>query len=208
MSCPGRLVEALDDEAAAWRCGECDLDVGGFFDLDSADDGLLAACAVAQARDPENCTFLDSPLVATATVKLAVDTLGGHGLARFFAAPVDAATAPGYAKVVVRPMDLATVGRNLARGDYDGARGAARAVADVRAIWHACALYNDPDSPIGRCGRILHALWSDAFEPAVARGLALADKHLLMRHDGALKAEKRAADEKLARAQARAVAAA
>mmetsp|Transcript_20014 Transcript_20014/g.59628 ORF Transcript_20014/g.59628 Transcript_20014/m.59628 type:complete len:585 (-) Transcript_20014:20-1774(-) len=184
-----RLIEdAAYDRDGPWRCGECDFDVGGYFGEDDADDALLAACAAAQAQEPAACAFPDSHIVAEARLRTALKALGRHGFHHFFAYGVDPAAAPGYKEVVARPMDLGQVALRLAKGAYEGPEGPARAVCDVRAVFHACAVYNAPGSSIARAGATLRKLWA-ALEPQVARGCPPEARKALQRQAGSLVGE-------------------
>ena len=187
-----RLLQ--DEDGALWRCGECDFDVGGYFAQDEGDDGALAACAAAQAARPASGDFCKAPVVAEARVRAALTTLAAHAFHRFFAEPVEGARLEGYTHIVRRPMDFGTIAKNADEGAYAGPDGAARAICDFRAVFHACAMYNKGGSPIARAGNALRALWA-ALEGGVAAGVDGDTAKLLARQAGSLDAEKADAEK-------------
>ena len=113
-----------------------------------------------------------------------------HAFRKYFAEPVPSRNLAGYEHVVARPMDLGTIEKRLKSGAYAGSTGAARAVSDIRAVWHACALYNEPRSPIYRAGTILDGIWTGCHEKAIASTLKEEHFNLLERQAGALARER------------------
>lgn len=96
---------------------------------------------------------------AAAVLQATRAALGAN--AWIFDAPVDGAKVPDYYTVVKDPMDMGTVKRNLESGAYGDATAF---LADLRLVWHNCAVYNGPDSDVGRLGARTEA----AFERAAA----------------------------------------
>lgn len=177
------------EEDSCWRCGECDFDWGRYFGPDLSNDRYVAARAVAQAlkrtRDDAAC--------AEARVFLFLDAVRDHAFRKYFCEPVPGHLLAGYEEVVARPMDLGTIEKRLNGGAYAGLGGAARAVCDVRAVFHACALYNQPNSPIARAGVILNGVWAGCHEAAIAATLRQEHADLLARQAGALLRERQQA---------------
>ena len=116
-----------------------------------------------------------------------------HAFRKYFCEPVPSHLLAGYEEVVARPMDLGTIEKRLKGGAYAGLGGAARAVCDVRAVFHACALYNQPNSPIARAGVILNGVWAGCHEAAIAATLRQEHADLLARQAGALLRERQQA---------------
>ena len=62
-------------------------------------------------------------------------------------------------------------------------------------MWHACALYNEPRSPIYRAGTILDGIWTACHEAGIASTLKEEHFHLLERQAGALAREREQAPQ-------------
>ena len=179
------------EEEKNWRCGECDFDWGRYFSPDLQDDRYKAARAACQALSRDK----DDAACAEVRVALFLDSVRTHAFRKYFAEPVPSRNLAGYEHVVARPMDLGTIEKRLKSGAYAGSTGAARAVSDVRAVWHACALYNEPRSPIYRAGTILDGIWTGCHEKAIASTLKEEHFNLLERQAGALAREREQAPQ-------------
>ncbi|XP_038221099.1 PH-interacting protein [Zerene cesonia] len=91
-----------------------------------------------------------------------VSELAAAADAEPFRQPVELSQAPDYPSVVTSPMDLGTVQRKLARGEYGGA---AEVAADVRLVFANSRLYNTNKrsriySMTVRLSSLFEALWA------------------------------------------------
>ena len=179
------------EEEKNWKCGECDFDWGRYFTPDLQDDRYKAAVAACRALSRDK----DDAACAEVRVALFLDSVRQHAFRKYFAEPVPSRNLAGYEHVVARPMDLGTIEKRLKSGAYAGSTGAARAVSDIRAVWHACALYNEPRSPIYRAGTILDGIWTRCHEKAIASTLKEEHFNLLERQAGALAREREQAPQ-------------
>ncbi|CEP08952.1 hypothetical protein [Parasitella parasitica] len=77
-----------------------------------------------------------------------------------FLAPVDvvALNIPDYVNIVKHPMDLATIERKLADGDYDEPE---QFEQDIRLMFNNCYLYNPPTLPVHKMGRDLEKVFDE-----------------------------------------------
>lgn len=77
-----------------------------------------------------------------------------------FLAPVDvvALNIPDYVNIVKHPMDLATIERKLAEGDYDEPE---QFEDDIRLMFNNCYLYNPPNLPVHKMGRELEKVFDE-----------------------------------------------
>jgi hypothetical protein len=99
-----------------------------------------------------------------------VDAILANPLADPFAAPVSERTAPGYTKVVKRPMDFSTIKFNLEKGSYSTALQVAE---DVSLIFQNCRAYNPAGDEIRALGcqveAIIRKMWANAELPVPKR---------------------------------------
>ena len=86
-----------------------------------------------------------------------------HPLADPFAAPVSERAAPGYSKVVKRPMDFSTIKYNLEKGSYQSALQVAE---DVSLIFQNCRAYNPAGDEVRATGTMVEAMIRSKWENA------------------------------------------
>lgn len=107
-----------------------------------------------------------------------------------FLAPVDvvALNIPDYVNIVKHPMDLATIERKLAEGDYDEPE---QFEQDIRLMFNNCYLYNPPTLPVHKMGRELERVFDEkwAQKPATRSPSPVLDEageddeEIINRHD-------------------------
>mmetsp|Transcript_23558 Transcript_23558/g.33822 ORF Transcript_23558/g.33822 Transcript_23558/m.33822 type:complete len:804 (+) Transcript_23558:122-2533(+) len=84
-----------------------------------------------------------------------------------FAKPVSDAEAPGYSKVVKRPMDFRTIKDKVDRGEYgDGSAMVKGLYSDILLVMDNCALYNQEDSDVSKEAARILALLPETFASA------------------------------------------
>ena len=92
-----------------------------------------------------------------------IDSVVAHPLADPFAAPVNERSAPGYSKVVKRPMDFSTIKYNLEKGSYQSALQVAE---DISLIFQNCRAYNPAGDEIRAMGTMVEAMIRSKWENA------------------------------------------
>ena len=92
-----------------------------------------------------------------------IDGVLEHPLADPFAAPVSERAAPGYSKVVKRPMDFSTIKYNLEKGSYQSALQVAE---DVSLIFQNCRAYNPAGDEVRATGTMVEAMIRSKWENA------------------------------------------
>jgi len=76
--------------------------------------------------------------------------LSGHEDSWPFLTPVNTKQFPTYKKIIKVPMDISTIRKKLNDGIYKGKDDFKE---DVEAIFKNCQVFNEDDSPVGKCGK-------------------------------------------------------
>ncbi|GAA5810926.1 hypothetical protein MFLAVUS_004354 [Mucor flavus] len=96
-----------------------------------------------------------------------------------FLQPVDvvALNIPDYVDIVKHPMDLATIERKLAEGDYEEPE---QFEQDIRLMFNNCYLYNPPTLPVHKMGRELEKVFDEkwAQRPSTPVSNPVIDEHV------------------------------
>lgn len=96
-----------------------------------------------------------------------------------FLQPVDvvALNIPDYVDIVKHPMDLATIERKLAEGDYEEPE---QFEQDIRLMFNNCYLYNPPSLPIHKMGKELEKAFDEkwAQRPSNPLPTPVIDEHV------------------------------
>ncbi|GAA5795449.1 hypothetical protein HPULCUR_000807 [Helicostylum pulchrum] len=96
-----------------------------------------------------------------------------------FLQPVDvvALNIPDYVDIVKHPMDLATIERKLAEGDYEEPE---QFEQDIRLMFNNCYLYNPPTLPVHKMGRELEKAFDEkwAQRPSTPVSNPVIDEHV------------------------------
>jgi bromodomain-containing factor 1 len=96
-----------------------------------------------------------------------------------FLQPVDvvALNIPDYVTIVKHPMDLATIERKLAEGDYEEPE---QFEGDIRLMFNNCYLYNPPTLPVHKMGRELEKAFDEkwAQKPSTPVPTPVIDEHI------------------------------
>jgi len=98
---------------------------------------------------------LDKGMAVCSTL---ISEMENHEEAGPFLYPVNTKRFPTYKKVVKHPMDITTIKKRL-DSTKDGYKCRDDFVADVRLIFSNCELFNEDDSPVGKAGYALRALF-------------------------------------------------
>jgi len=91
----------------------------------------------------------------------AIENVLDHPSAGPFAHPVSERTAPGYSKLIKRPMDFSTIKFNLERGSYFSP---GQVVDDVAQIFQNCRSYNPPGDEIRAMGSEVESMFRKTWE--------------------------------------------
>ena len=105
--------------------------------------------------------FFDTEWISSSLA--CIDGVLSHPLADPFAAPVSERSAPGYSKIVKRPMDFSTIKYNLEKGSYQSALQVAE---DISLIFQNCRAYNPAGDEIRAYGCTVEAMVRQAWERA------------------------------------------
>jgi len=88
--------------------------------------------------------------------------LSGHEDSWPFLTPVNTKQFPTYKKIIRVPMDISTIRKKLNDGIY---KGRDEFKDDVNMIFQNCQIFNEDDSPVGKCGRNMKGFfqkrWTD-----------------------------------------------
>lgn len=112
----------------------------------------------------------DSDLDWIPNAMAAIDSVLSHPSSEPFATPVNERSAPGYSKVVKRPMDFSTIKFNLEKGSYFSP---GQVADDVILIFQNCRAYNPPGDEIRAMGSEIESSFRKTWE---AMGLPLPRK--------------------------------
>ncbi|XP_076809805.1 nucleosome-remodeling factor subunit BPTF-like isoform X1 [Clavelina lepadiformis] len=150
------------DVCQDWYHGDC---VGISEDEASSIESYTCPRCKKEARDAANEGILcDRDMVKLTKI---VRTLQNHKMAWPFLEPVRERDAPGYYKVVKRPMDLQTVMKRLQCRYY---MKLSELVGDVSLIFDNCRQYNGADSKIVRCAEIVESIFVGRIRDLRGRG--------------------------------------
>lgn len=103
----------------------------------------------------------DSDLDWIPNAMAAIDSVLSHPSAEPFATPVSERSAPGYSKIVKRPMDFSTIKFNLEKGTYFSP---GQVADDVVLIFQNCRAYNPPGDEIRAMGSEIESLFKKTWE--------------------------------------------
>lgn len=92
---------------------------------------------------PSGKTFKETMLALKSLLKHLCNSLEKKDPQQFFAYPVSDAIAPGYSKMISRPMDFATMKEKIDNNKY---RLLPEFIRDFRLICNNCMKYNGPDT--------------------------------------------------------------
>ena len=105
--------------------------------------------------------FFDTEWISSSLA--CIDGVLAHPLCDPFAAPVNERTAPGYTKVIKRPMDFSTIKYNLEKGSYQSALQVAE---DISLIFSNCRAYNPSGEEVRAMGTMVEAMIRQKWESA------------------------------------------
>ena len=103
----------------------------------------------------------DSDLDWIPNAMAAIDSVLSHPSSEPFASPVNERPAPGYSKVVKRPMDFSTIKFNLEKGSYFSP---GQVADDVILVFQNCRAYNPPGDEIRAMGSEIESLFRKTWE--------------------------------------------
>jgi transcription initiation factor TFIID subunit 2 len=103
----------------------------------------------------------DSPDDWISKATSTIETVLAHPSSEPFAQPVSERTAPGYSRLIKRPMDFSTILFNLQRNSY-GSPG--QVIDDVAQIFQNCRIYNPPGDEIRAMGSETESIFRKTWE--------------------------------------------
>eukprot|EP00889_Picochlorum_renovo_P002241 jgi/Picre1/29271/NNA_004663.t1 len=90
-----------------------------------------------------------------------IDTVLSHPSSEPFSRPVNERTAPGYSKLIKKPMDFSTIKFNLEKGSYFSP---GQLIDDVAQIFQNCRTYNPPGDEIRAMGSEIESLFRKTWD--------------------------------------------